>query len=107
MSLVRTVALALLFAAGCGGAAAEPQTDAGPATDSGATCDPSLTYANFGASFLTSHCNSCHGWTHSQVETDGVALSSIVLGGYMPPGGGGLTQEQRQQFADWVACGAP
>jgi hypothetical protein len=107
MSRLRTIAIGLLLVGGCAGEAAEPQADAGTATDSGTVCDPTLTYANFGAAFLTTRCNSCHGWTHADVEADGTGLSSIVLGGFMPPGGGGMTQPQRQQFADWVACGAP
>jgi hypothetical protein len=113
MSLLRTAAIALLAVAGCASGPAEPRpdaegsTDSGAAIDSGTGCDPTLTYANFGAAFLSTHCNGCHGWTQSDVKAAGSALSSVVLGGFMPPGGGSLTQPQRQQFADWVACGAP
>jgi hypothetical protein len=116
--LYRTVAIALFMLAGCAGAAGEPQPDAGqamdsgggpdawPSLDSGGTCNSTLTYADFGAAFLNSHCNGCHGWTQAAVQSDATGLASIVLGGFMPPGGG-LTQAQRQQFADWVDCGAP
>jgi hypothetical protein len=119
MSFLRGAAIALLLLAGCAGAGAEPQPDSGtgmdsgagpdawPSLDSGTGCDSTLTYANFGAAFLSSHCNSCHGWTQQSVQSSGTGLASIVVGGFMPPGGGGLTQAQRQQFADWVDCGAP
>ena len=119
MSFHRSATIAFLLLTGCAGAGAEPPPDAGtamdsgagpdawPSLDSGAGCDSTLTYANFGAAFLNSHCNSCHGWTQQAVQSSGTALASVVLSGFMPPGGGGLSQAQRQQFADWVDCGAP
>ena len=106
MSLLRTAAITLLFATACAAQGADSEADSGQPTDSGPSCDPTLTYANFGAVFLAGRCNTCHGWTQSQVQSDGAALSNVVLSGFMPPGGG-LTQAQRQQFADWIACGAP
>jgi len=81
--------------------------DAGGARDSAIACDPSLTYASFGAAFLSVHCGSCHTFSQSFVQSDARGLSGIVLEGFMPPGGGGLTTAEQDQFADWLACGAP
>jgi len=80
--------------------------DSGGAPDSAVACDPSLTYASFGAAFLSAHCGSCHSFSQSFVQSDATGLSGIVLEGFMPPGGG-LTTAERDQFADWLACGAP
>jgi|HubBroStandDraft_2_1064218.scaffolds.fasta_scaffold118984_2 hypothetical protein len=107
------------LAAGCAaeGAALSPDSgravdtgvavDSGGALDSAVACDPSLTYASFGASFLSVHCGSCHSFSQSFVQSDATGLSGIVLEGFMPPGGGGLTTAERDQFANWLACGAP
>jgi hypothetical protein len=86
---------------------ADLAADSGGAPDSAVACDPSLTYASFGAAFLGAHCGSCHSFSQSFAQSDATGLSGIVLEGFMPPGGGGLTTAERDQFADWLACGAP
>jgi hypothetical protein len=98
--------LASCLVAGCAGEGELPVDSSAP-PDMAITCDSSLTYADYGAAFLGSHCNSCHGFNQSSVQSNAAGLSGIVLGGFMPPGGGGLTAAQRNQFADWLACGAP
>ena len=104
MSALRIVAIAMFLLAGCAGEGGD-LLDAGATNDSAASCDPALTYASFGAAFLATHCNGCHSWSQADAKNDGTVLSDVVTAGYMPPGG--LTASQEQQFADWVACGAP
>lgn len=80
--------------------------DSGGAPDSAVACDPALTYASFGAAFFSAHCGGCHSFSQSFAQSDARGLSGIVLEGDMPPGGG-LTTTERDQFAEWLACGAP
>jgi len=108
------------LAGGCAGEGGALSPDSGRADDAGiavdsvgapdsaaVVCDPSLTYASYGAAFLGAHCGSCHSFSQSFVQADATGLSGIVLEGFMPPGGGGLTTAERDQFANWLACGAP
>ncbi len=102
----------------------------GPPT--GATCPSSstLTYENFGKSFMEAHCTRCHSSTllgtarrgaptfhdfdtvagirpiadHIELTTaagpDGTNTS-------MPPDGTAPTVEERTLLGEWIACGAP
>jgi hypothetical protein len=93
--------------ASCGGAVGQDPADSGTPQDTGVGCDSSLTYANFGQAFFAAHCNSCHGFTQAAAQGEPATLSGVVLEDFMPPGGGNLTPSDRQEFADWLACGAP
>jgi len=97
--------LVILSLAGCAGEGGE-DVDAASAPDTAMSCGPTLTYASFGAGFLATYCGGCHGWTQASAQQEGSVLSSVVTSGAMPPGGG-VPASQRQEFADWISCGAP
>lgn len=103
---IAALALGLFLVGGCAGDLSAELEDGSPPPDAGPTCDSTLTYQNFGASFLKTNCNGCHAWTQADAHADGIALSGVVVQGAMPPGSR-LSASQRQQFADWIACGAP
>jgi hypothetical protein len=90
---------------GCAGEGADA-VDASAEPDTAMSCGPALTYASFGATFLATYCGGCHGWTQVSAQQEGDVLSSVVTSGAMPPGGG-VPASQRQEFADWIGCGAP
>jgi len=97
-------------------------TDPMPIDD--ATCPPegtALTYDNFAADFFAVHCNSCHSSgtagapqayrfdTHDEV-VDHAARIFIRAAGpnvTMPPGPSDPPAADRDQLAEWLACGAP
>ncbi len=91
--------------AACAGEGDE-NVDAASAPDTAMSCDPALTYADFGASFLASNCNGCHAWTQASAQSEGSVLSSVVTSGAMPPGSH-VPAAQRQEFAAWIGGGAP
>jgi mono/diheme cytochrome c family protein len=76
-----------------------------------------LTYANFGQSFMSTHCISCHGAGRAEkgvslasqalVQSHATAVESTVASGAMPPSGASPTAAERAQLAEWLACGAP
>ena len=80
------------------------------------------TYANFAASFLDAHCNSCHsapeGHRHGAPITfrfdtlddnhhhaDRIFIRSALTNTSMPPGPTDPTPADRDRLADWLACG--
>lgn len=102
----------------------------GPPT--GATCPPSsqLTYANFGQAFMESYCTRCHSSTLTGEDRMGATLyhdfdtqrgvqqvadhvdqaagaGPDATNESMPPDGTKPTLMERQQLAEWLACGAP
>lgn len=110
---------------GCDGGDARPQP-------TGATCPTgsTLTYATFGSDFMTSFCTRCHSSTKTGDDREGApadhnfdGLAGVKDAGdhiaeyagagpaatneIMPPGAPRPTDEQRQQLAEWVACGMP
>ena len=112
---------ALLTLVGCGG---------GKAT--GVTCptDSTLTYQNFGQSFMGTYCLRCHnsaltGAARHDAPTDlnfdtlaGVkaaskdidteaAASATITNESMPPDGEKPTVDDRRKLAEWLACGSP
>lgn len=121
----------LLFTMGHGGGCcAGEDAVLGPAT--GATCPPTqtLTYANFGQSFMTSYCTRCHASTltgdarmgapafHDFDTLIGVKQVSNhvdqaagagpdATNDQMPPDGAQPSLAERQMLAEWIACGAP
>jgi hypothetical protein len=90
-------------------------------------CPPggtTLTYTNFGASFINGYCESCHGSqavdragapgefifdTVDQVQRHRVRIfaRSAADNDSMPPGPDDPPEAEREQLADWLACGAP
>jgi hypothetical protein len=106
---------------GCGGGD-------GPPTE--ASCDPRLRWDNFGSTFMTQYCTTCHSskvqggqrrgapTDHDFDTQDGVQASidhiDATAGSgpgatnvYMPPYGPTPTTFEREQLASWLACGAP
>jgi uncharacterized membrane protein len=91
------------------------------------SCPPegtSLTYANFGANFINTHCQWCHGSTvsdrlgapgefifdtHDQViqHKDRIFVRSAAENDSMPPGPDDPSLDERTKLAEWLACGAP
>ncbi|HEY5920824.1 MAG TPA: c-type cytochrome [Kofleriaceae bacterium] len=121
----------LVFAMGHGGGCCGGDEEVlGPPT--GATCPPTstLTYASFGQTFMTQYCTRCHSSTLSGDDRMGATLDhdfDTQLGiqqvgdhidrsagsgpdatnDQMPPDGARPTLMERQQLAEWMACGAP
>lgn len=117
----------LLFAAAVGIAAVGAVfsgCDDGPDEVAPWSCDrqPALTYDNFGAGFLDTHCNGCHSslsptfhrngapdsvnldtWALAQQFAPRIAARTAVEVATMPPGGG-PTAEERHQLAEWLYC---
>jgi len=83
-----------------------------------------LTYENFGASFMNAHCQSCHASTAVDREgapgefifdtreqvarhADRIFARSAAENDSMPPGPDDPPLEERMKLAEWLACGAP
>lgn len=78
-----------------------------------------LTYENFGQSFFSEWCVSCHGGPNgyssrafTDVDTIRAQAADIFKNAAednasMPPGPDGPSKAQRDQLAEWLACGAP
>ena len=85
------------------------------------TSGTTLTYDNFGAQFLDEHCNICHSTskagapgsykfdTLDQVKKHASRIFIRAAGPNttMPPGPDDPPESQRDQLAEWLACGAP
>jgi uncharacterized membrane protein len=108
------LAFGAIFTA-CGGGG-ETETDPSACPDGGTD----LTYDNFGKAFFETHCTSCHSETSGvvgadsapfttlsqiQAEADGINSRAGGTNDNMPPNGG-PTAEERNQLAEWLACGA-
>lgn len=88
-----------------------------PCPDEGTT----LRYESFGATFMAKHCNSCHTGaragapssyrfdTHADIQRHAARIFVRAAGpnGTMPPGPSDPPAEERDQLAEWLACGAP
>ncbi len=108
------LSLAVLLAA-CTDAALPIDELACPATGT------TLTYDNFGADFLSENCNRCHSTgtngaprkfrfdTVEEVRTHSTRIFIRAAGPNvtMPPGPTDPPADQRDQLAEWLACGAP
>src|ERR1041385_4218132 len=98
-----------------------------PGKPSGATCDPALSWDNFGSGFMTHYCTSCHssrvsgGARHGAPEDhdfdtlagvqlaidhidESAAAGHESINTYMPPYGAIPTTVERQQLGSWLAC---
>lgn len=87
----------------------------------GSACPPTqtLTYANFGESFVSGYCLRCHSGRESPdlssagavrahaSEIDMAAASGPNATNTTMPEGGGPTVEERAKLGEWLACGAP
>ena len=111
MPSLKVIAITACLASACAPAASGDSFDASfdaSFTDGGGTgCDGGPTYADFGAAFLGSNCNSCHAFSQATAQSEGTVLANAVSIGYMPPGGGGVSASARAEFSAWVRCGAP
>lgn len=82
----------------------------------GSTCPESstLTYETFGQAFMHDHCVRCHGGFSSQEgvaakidEIDRAAAAGPDAVNTWMPEEGDVSDHQRQQLGEWLACGAP
>ena len=86
--------------------------------------DSTLTYDSFGRDFVDSNCEPCHAagavnrhgapedYTFDnlgevQRHRERIFANAAADNSAMPPGPDHLPQEQRDQLAEWLACGAP
>jgi hypothetical protein len=83
-----------------------------------------LTYDNFGATFLNGYCQPCHG-AHGPGRNgapaaydfatvldargwrDRIFARAASINTTMPPGPDDPSEEERNQLAEWLSCGAP
>ena len=113
-ALLPAVALALSVASGCGVQVGTP-IDEHPCPPGGTT----LTYDDFGQTFFETWCVRCHGGPNGyssrafttadsiRAQADRIFLNAAADNTFMPPGPDGPPSTQRDQLADWLACGAP
>ena len=83
-----------------------------------------LTYESFGKAFFSRHCNSCHSGVTGEREgapgvyvfetleqvrahKDRIFVRSATTNDSMPPGPDDPPIEEREDLAEWLACGAP
>ena len=103
------VAFFLLMAAGC-------SSSSGQST--GATCDSSLTYENFGQGFMSANCTRCHDRDRPSLTTvesirtnrneiDRQAGSGPSATNTAMPQDKDISTADRKKLASWLACGAP
>lgn len=111
MRMLGALALVASMTVACGG------------KSSGATCptNSTLTYDNFGRSFMARYCDQCHGSGGrtqpnlagvAQVRANLTAIDSEAAAGPsnvntdMPQGSPTPTEAERRQLGEWLACGA-
>ncbi|MFO0667889.1 MAG: hypothetical protein U0174_28305 [Polyangiaceae bacterium] len=87
----------------------------------GVTCptNSTLTYENFGKSFMASNCTRCHGGRESPSlltvenirahadEIDSEAGASATVTNTRMPEDGSVSLADRKKLSEWLACGAP
>jgi hypothetical protein len=78
-----------------------------------------LTYQNFGSGFFAAWCIRCHGGPNGyssrsfttlddiRQNKDRIFVNAAADNSFMPPGPDGPTTKERDDLADWLACGAP
>jgi|SRR6476659_5320893 len=119
MTLTRTLRLVslLLAAVGLGACGGGP----GNATGSSCPTTQTLTYANFGQTFMQTHCLACHSATGpdspkfdtiAQIRAASADIDRSAAAGpntvntYMPDGSS-VDDAERRKLGEWLACGAP
>jgi len=101
-----------ILSAGCG-------SDHGDATGSTCPSDSTLTYGNFGQSFIQANCLACHAAAESpklntlaDIQAHLSEIDRAAAAGpngvntYMPDGRS-VPEEERRKLGEWLACGAP
>ena len=128
-SLLPALALGLAACGGDSGSSGDPGDEGVHAgSPTGATCDSSLTYANFGKGFMDGYCTSCHATTatgaarggaptdHNYDSLAGVqkwrseielfaAAGPQATNTQMPPSRPLPDLAARQKLGQWLACG--
>jgi uncharacterized membrane protein len=80
-----------------------------------------LTYENFGDEFLSTNCNTCHSTSRAgapksfrfdtlediRLHSDRIFIRAAGPNKTMPPGLNDPPEAERDQLAEWLACGAP
>ena len=83
-----------------------------------------LTYESFGRTFMAEHCDECHsagdGHRHGapssyrfdtladvRAHKDRIFVRAAASNTTMPPGVDDPPADEREQLAEWLACGAP
>lgn len=125
-------AIVFVFATGHGdeGCCAGEAEVLGPATETQCPPTSTLTYANFGEEFMTTYCTRCHSATltgearmgapefHDFDTLEGIipvanhvdqtaASGPAATNDSMPIDGAMPSLAERQQLAEWIACGTP
>jgi uncharacterized membrane protein len=83
-------------------------------TESDLTCDPSLTYANFGQAFIETNCGECHAGkespnlaTQTAVKSNSARILDQAVYTTAMPDSADLSNEERTMLGQWLTCGAP
>ena len=117
LSLLAAVTLA---ATACGACGKETTINDVPCPPAGTT----LTYDNFGAAFMNTSCETCHGQADGdrkgapdgydfdtldaiRARKDRIFIRAAADNTTMPPGPDDPSQADRDKLAEWLACGAP
>lgn len=76
--------------------------------------DSTLTYANFGSTFLTDNCLECHDGkekpnlsTQAAVQSNASMMLEEAVYTNAMPDGSAMTNDERELLGEWLACGAP
>lgn len=119
MNTLRTLHLTLTLFAAAGLAAC----GSGLGDSTGSTCpsDSTLTYGNFGQSFMETNCLGCHSAhgkespkfdTIEEIRASSSDIDRAAAAGpnavntYMPEGAS-VAEAERRKLGEWLACGAP
>ena len=105
----------LIAAAGAGACSGADEISEYPCPQGGTA----LTYDNFGKSFFDLHCVYCHGGANGyssrafttldsiRQQSDRIFVNAAAGNTAMPPGPDDPSELERDQLAEWLACGAP
>jgi hypothetical protein len=81
--------------------------------------DTELGYEDFGKPFFAAYCDRCHGGTNAysshafntlqtiQDQRERIYINAAGPNTTMPPGPDDPSEVEREQLAEWLACGAP
>jgi hypothetical protein len=116
--LLRAVSFVVcLGGGGCGGesptvVSCASSLDCGEEARNPSTCPEQIdTWDTYALTFFAASCRSCHRdfIDYATVPAPGLraSISTQVSTGAMPPGGGDVTDEERQRIVAWLGCNAP
>jgi uncharacterized membrane protein len=107
--MLKRLALALPFLVAC--------TSSGQSTGiDSVSCptDSTLTYANFGSTFIDSNCLECHAGkerpnlsTQAAIQSHKNSILQEAVYTDAMPQDNTMTTAERQMLGEWLACGAP